>query len=169
MSVGTPLGFRFAGVHAAIKKNPAKEDLTLVHCPNGAVAAGVYTSNLVYAAPVALDRGRTPAADMRVVVVNSGNANACTGDRGLADAREMARLAADAVGAKPQQALVMSTGVIGHFLPMEKIGAGVKAAAQKLGTDEAAFTAAARGILTTDKGMKVASRELRIGGTVIHL
>ena len=94
-----PLGFRFAGLHAGIKKNPKKEDLTLVHCPEGAVAAGVYTKNLVFAAPVAFDRQRTPSADIRVVVVNSGNANACTGERGLADAREMARLAAEAVGA----------------------------------------------------------------------
>ncbi|HEY2412632.1 MAG TPA: bifunctional ornithine acetyltransferase/N-acetylglutamate synthase [Pirellulaceae bacterium] len=167
--INIPLGFRFAGVHAGIKKNPNKEDLTLVHCPGGAVTAGVYTTNLVYAAPVALDRERTPAAEMRVVVVNSGNANACTGERGLADARAMARLAAEAVGAKEQQTLVMSTGVIGHFLPMEKIAAGVKAAAEKLGTDEGAFAAAARGILTTDKGMKVASRELRVGGAMIRL
>src|SRR5439155_11360533 len=160
MSVNLPLGFRFAGVHAGTKKNPGKEDLTLVHCPAGGVAAGVYTTNLVHAAPVVVDRRRTPSSDVRVVIVNSGNANACTGERGLADAREMARLAAEAVGAKEQQALVMSTGVIGHFLPMEKIGAGVKAAAQKLATDEASFTAAARGILTTDKGTKIASREL---------
>src|SRR5947208_15731167 len=145
MAIQLPLGFRFAGVHAGIKKNPTKEDLTLVHCPNGAVAAGVYTTNLVYAAPVAVDRGRTPAADMRVVVVNSGNANACTGERGLADAREMARLAAEAVGAKEPEALVMSTGVIGQFLRMDKIASGVAAAAGKLGTDETAFTAAARG------------------------
>src|SRR5262249_29678698 len=156
-----------AGVHSAIKKNPSKEDLTLVHCPNGSVTAGVYTTNLVYAAPVALDRERTPATDMRVVVVNSGNANACTGERGLADAREMARL--EAVGAKERQALVMSRGVMGWFLPMEKIAAGVKAAASKLASDEAAFAAAARGILTTDKGMKVASRELRVGGATIRL
>jgi len=167
--INIPLGFRFAGVHAGIKKNPSKEDLTLMHCPSGAVTAGVYTTNLVYAAPVALDRERTPAADMRVVVVNSGNANACTGERGLADAREMARLAAEAVGAKAGQALVMSTGVIGHFLPMDKIAEGVKSAAGKLATDEATFAAAARGILTTDKGMKIASRTFQVGGATIRL
>src|ERR1051325_6019126 len=98
-----PLGFRFGGVHAGIKRNPQKEDLTLVHCPQGAVAAGVYTTNLVHAAPVVVDRQATPSADIRVVIVNSGNANACTGERGLADAREMTRLAAEAVGAKENQ------------------------------------------------------------------
>src|SRR5215470_4429301 len=144
MPIHLPLGFRFAGIHAGIKKNPTKEDLTLVHCPGGAVAAGVYTTNLVYAAPVALDRERTPAADIRVVVVNSGNANACTGEQGLADARHMARLASEAVGVKERQALVMSTGVIGHFLPMDKIAAGVQAAGARLATDDAAFTSAAR-------------------------
>jgi len=169
MPFEVPLGFRFAGIHAGIKKNPSKEDLTLVHCPGGAVAAGVYTTNLVYAAPVAVDRQRTPSSDIRVVVVNSGNANACTGEKGLADAREMARLAAAAVEAKDHQALVMSTGVIGHFLPMEKIGEGVFVAARQLGSDEKSFTAAARGILTTDKGTKIASRAIEIGGTEIRL
>src|SRR5256884_6145143 len=111
MSISIPLGFRFAGVHAGIKKNPGKEDLTLVHWPGGAVAAGVYTTNLVHAAPVVVDQGRTPSSDVRVVIVNSGNANACTGERGLADARKMTQLAAEAVGAKENQALVMSTGV----------------------------------------------------------
>src|SRR5688500_3501045 len=158
MAIQVPLGFRFAGLHAGIKKNPAKADFTLVHCPRGAIAAGVYTTYLVYAAPVAFDRPRTPSADIRVVAVNSGNANACTGERGLRDAQEMARLAADAVGVDQTQALVMSTGVIGVFLPMEKIAAGAAAAAGKLAADEPAFLAAARGILTTDKGMKIASR-----------
>src|SRR5687767_12138710 len=124
MSLKVPQGFRLAGVHCGIKRNPAKEDFTLIQCPAGAVAAGVYTQNLVYAAPVALDRQRTPSADIRAVAINSGNANACTGERGLRDAHEMARLAAMAVGASENQALVMSTGVIGVFLPMDKIAAG---------------------------------------------
>jgi glutamate N-acetyltransferase/amino-acid N-acetyltransferase len=164
-----PLGFQFSGVHCGIKKNPQKEDFTLIHCPKGAVAAGVYTQNLVFAAPVALDRERTPSADVRVVAVNSGNANACTGERGMKDAREMAKIAAAACGAEDKQALVMSTGIIGVFLPMEKIAAGAKAAAAKLGSDDDSFLAAARGITTTDKSHKVASREIQIGGKTIRL
>jgi glutamate N-acetyltransferase/amino-acid N-acetyltransferase len=169
MPINIPLGFRFAGLHAGIKKNAAKEDFTLVHCPGGAVAAGVYTTNLVYAAPVAFDRPRTPSADIRVVAVNSGNANACTGERGLRDAEQMAKLAAAAVGADEKQALVMSTGVIGVFLPMDKIAAGATNAAAKLAGDEAAFLSAARGILTTDKGMKIASRSLQVGGQTVRI
>lgn len=164
-----PLGFRFGGLHCGIKKNPQKEDLSLISCPGGAVAAGVYTQNLVYAAPVAVDRARTPSDDIRVVVVNSGNANACTGERGLRDAEEMARLAAEACDAPAEQALVMSTGIIGHFLPMEKIAAGVQQLASRLGTDESAFMAAARGILTTDQGTKTTSRAISIDGRTIHI
>src|SRR5262245_12306521 len=130
MTLKVPLGFRFAGVHAGIKKIAGKEDLTLVYCERGAVVAGTYTTNLVHAAPVVIDRARTPSSDVRVVIVNSGNANACTGERGLADARKMTQLAAEAVGAKENQALVMSTGVIGQFLPMDKIASGAAAAAK---------------------------------------
>jgi glutamate N-acetyltransferase/amino-acid N-acetyltransferase len=164
-----PHGFQFAGTHCGIKKNPQKEDFALVVAPQGATAAGVYTQNLVFAAPVAYDRHRTPAADIRVVAVNSGNANACTGDRGMQDAREMGRLAAAAVGAAENQALVMSTGVIGVFLPMEKIAAGASQCAAQLGSDEAAFMAAARGILTTDQGTKTASRSIRVGNREVRL
>jgi glutamate N-acetyltransferase/amino-acid N-acetyltransferase len=169
MSHPVPQGFRLAGVHCGIKKNPTKEDLTLIHCPTGAVTAGVYTQNLVYAAPVAFDRPRTPSADIRVVAVNSGNANACTGERGMRDCEEMARLAAAACNESQERALVMSTGIIGVFLPMEKIAAGAKAAAGKLASDEAAFLSAARGILTTDIGMKVASRSLTLGGKTVQI
>jgi glutamate N-acetyltransferase/amino-acid N-acetyltransferase len=106
---------------------------------------------------------------VRVVAVNSGNANACTGQRGLVDAAEMARLAAAAVGADQSQALVMSTCVIGVFLPMDKIAAGAMAAAAKLEADEAAFLSAARGILTTDKGIKIASRTLTLRGREVRI
>ncbi len=169
MSVAIPLGFEFAGVSCGIKQAAGKEDISLVVCRGGAVAAGVYTQNRIFAAPVALDRQRTPSADIRVVVTNSGNANACTGERGMRDAHEMARLAAAACGAPAEKALVMSTGVIGEFLPMEKVAAGIAAAAEKLGTDEAAFLAAVRGIMTTDRGPKYASRTLQLGGREVRI
>jgi glutamate N-acetyltransferase / amino-acid N-acetyltransferase len=169
MTLHVPRGFEFAAVHCGIKRNPQKEDFTLIHCPSGATAAGVYTQNIVHAAPVVLDRQRTPADNIRVVAVNSGNANACTGERGWKDANEMARLAAEACGAKSEQALVMSTGVIGVFLPMEKIAAGTSAARAKLAADEAALHAASRGILTTDNGPKLTTRALQIGGRTVHL
>ncbi len=163
-----PRGFKFAGVHAGIKRNPQKEDVTLIVADGPAVAAGVYTQNLVFAAPVALDRARTPSDRIRCVVVNSGNANACTGERGMDDAYEMARMAGEACGASADDALVMSTGIIGEFLPMEKISAGISAAAGKLGNDEESFLAAARGILTTDNGVKTVSRTFSFGGQEVR-
>ena len=121
-----PTGYRFSGIYCGVKRNASKLDLSLIVSDSPAVAAGVYTQNLVFAAPVALDRSRTPGADIRTIVINSGNANACTGQRGLKDAEEMARVAAAACGATEKQALVLSTGVIGSFLPMDKILPGIR-------------------------------------------
>jgi len=93
-----PQGFRFAGVSAAIKKKPGTKDLALIVSDVPAVAAGVYTQNQVVAAPVVLCRTRTPLGTARAVVVNSGNANACTGSRGDADARRMCEVLAAKLG-----------------------------------------------------------------------
>lgn len=158
-----PQGFRVSGVHCGIKRSATKLDLSLVVSDTPAVAAGVYTQNLVFAAPVAWNRALTPANDIRAVVINSGNANACTGQRGLADAREMARAAAATCGAAEKQCLVLSTGVIGTLLPMDKILAGIRAAALVLGRDEDALLAAARGMLTTDTTHKLSAREIAVG------
>jgi glutamate N-acetyltransferase/amino-acid N-acetyltransferase len=169
MVVSIPKGYLMAGVHCRIKRDPQKQDLTLVMSETPASAAGVYTQNLVYAAPVALDRSRTPSGEIRAVVVCSGVANACTGERGLRDAERMAELAAAACSAKSEQALVLSTGVIGSFLPMEKIEQGISAAAVKLGNNEASLISAARGMLTTDTIHKLAGRSLTIGGKKIQI
>src|SRR5579862_8699227 len=103
MASRVPRGYRLGGMSCGIKRDATRSDLTLVVSDVPAVAAGVYTQNLVFAAPVALDRARTPGEGFRAVVVNSGNANACTGERGLRDAEEMARCAAAACGADGQQ------------------------------------------------------------------
>ncbi|QDU96304.1 bifunctional glutamate N-acetyltransferase/amino-acid acetyltransferase ArgJ [Lignipirellula cremea] len=169
MTIALPKGFRFAGVHCGIKQAAGVKDMSLIVSDQPATAAGVYTQNLVFAAPVQIDRSRTPMADARFVVVNSGNANACTGPRGLADAQTMLSVAADACGCSPSQGLVMSTGVIGVFLPMEKIAAGTTAAAQSLGDDEAAFLAASDGVLTTDSSRKIAARSLAVQDSEIRL
>ncbi|MBB74306.1 MAG: bifunctional ornithine acetyltransferase/N-acetylglutamate synthase [Planctomycetaceae bacterium] len=169
MVLPIPAGFRFSGVHCGIKSDPQKPDLVLVTCSPASVAAGVYTENLMYAAPVELDRGRTPSQDVRAVVVNSGNANACTGARGLADAHEMARLTAEAIQADQQQVLVMSTGIIGEYLPMDQIAGGISSAASCLGNGELEWFAAAQGITTTDKGPKTAHREIVLDGQTVRV
>lgn len=162
--VAVPRGFRLAGVHTGVKRNPQKQDLALVVSDVPAVAAGVYTQNLVYAAPVGWNRSRTPGGGFRAVVINSGNANACTGERGDRDTARMAELAAAACGAQPDQTLVLSTGVIGEFLPLEKIAAGIQAASARLANDADSLLQAARGMLTTDTRHKVAGLTTPLAG-----
>lgn len=162
MSLIVPQGYRVAGVYCGIKRNPNKRDLALIVSERPATAAGVYTTNRIFAAPVKLDRARTPCGGIRAVVVNSGNANACTGERGDGDALRMAELAAAACGAGKEAALVLSTGIIGEYLPMEKIEAGIRAAAAQLARDDAALVDAARGMLTTDTVHKLAGRSLSL-------
>ncbi len=171
MSHLLPRGFRFAGMHCGIKQDLKQEDLALVVSDVPASAAGVYTQNLICAAPVDWDRQRTPAAAIRAVVVNSGNANACTGQRGVEDNREIAQITADACGTSVENVLVMSTGIIGEYLPMECFQTGIPAAASQLDSDSDSLLAAARGLMTTDTVHKLASRsvatpqgEIRIAG-----
>ena len=162
-SVTTPLGF-VAGATAAGIKQSGRPDLVLVVSERDCAAAGVFTRNQVPAAPVLLDRETLAgnASALRGVVINAGNANACTGEPGLADAREMQRLAADAVGARPEQVLVMSTGVIGQPLPMDKVRTGVAAAAAAL--SPWAGVAAAQAIMTTDTRPKHTAVEVDLAG-----
>lgn len=159
-----PRGWRMAAVHAGIKRNATREDVTLVASDRPATAAGVYTTNLVFAAPVALDRGRTPGTGFRGLVVNSGNANACTGARGLEDAERMADVAGRAIGADGDRMLVMSTGIIGEFLPMPVVEKGIAAAAACLAADDRATLCAARGLMTTDTRPKMAGRAFAADG-----
>src|SRR5215831_14784778 len=151
-------GFRFAGVHGGIRSDPGRRDLALAVSDVPAAAAGVFTQNRVRAAPVRVCQERLPADAARGVVVCSGNANACTGQRGLDDARRMTVVAAEAVGCRPEQMLVCSTGVIGRHLPMPALESGIRAAARELAPSTAGLDRAAHAILTTDTRIKVATR-----------
>ena len=158
--VTAPLGFRAAAVAAGIK--PDRLDLALVVADRPCSAAGVFTTNLAKAAPVLVSREHLEAGRARAVVVNAGCANAGTGEAGLADAREMAAVAATAAGCAPAEIVVASTGVIGVRLPMDKVRAGIAAAAAKLARDGGADSA--RAIMTTDTKPKEVSVEVSIGG-----
>jgi glutamate N-acetyltransferase/amino-acid N-acetyltransferase len=157
-------GFRAAGVEAGIK--PAGGlDLALVVSDGPATASGVFTTNRVVAAPVIVSMGRVAGGRARGVVINSGCANACTGERGLADADAMADAAAAAAGIPAKEMLVCSTGHIGSTLRMDAVRSGVVAAASVLGADD---EIAARAIMTTDTRPKRAAVEhpggWRLGG-----
>jgi glutamate N-acetyltransferase/amino-acid N-acetyltransferase len=144
-------------------------DLALIVSDVPATAAAVFTTNLVQAAPVVVSREHLARShgSARAIVVNSGCANACTGDEGLAVAREMAAETARVVGCPIEQVLVASTGVIGVSLPIARVRAGLPVAATALAADQGA--AAARAIMTTDPFPKEASAQLTLGGRTIGI
>ncbi|HHV20134.1 MAG TPA: bifunctional glutamate N-acetyltransferase/amino-acid acetyltransferase ArgJ [Propionibacterium sp.] len=147
MSVTAPKGFVAAGIRAGIKAN-GNPDLALVHNVGPAYAsAAVFTSNRIQAAPVQWSR-TVDVGSFRAVVLNSGGANACTGEEGYADARRMAELTATAVGCDPTDVAVCSTGLIGVRLPMPVLESGIPAAAQALSATGGAEAATA--VMTTD-------------------
>lgn len=145
--VTAPRGFLAAGVSAGLKRS-GRRDIALLLSERPAACAAVYTTNKVCAAPIRVTREHLLDGAMRAVVVNSGNANACTGERGLADARTMAEEAAEVLELAATDVAVASTGVIGVPLPMELVLPGIRDAAQVL--DNASGDAAAEGIMTTD-------------------
>ncbi len=167
--VPLPGGFRAAGVHCGIKKDSSILDLSLFVSNQPATAAGVFTTNLVHGAPVKVSRSRVPRATARGVIINSGNANACTGERGIADARWMTTEAAAQIGCEEHDVLVCSTGVIGRFLPRDRLSAGIPEAIRQLESSPAAFLNAARGIMTTDTFTKQATRTGEVEGADIRI
>jgi glutamate N-acetyltransferase/amino-acid N-acetyltransferase len=162
-------GYRYAGLHCGIRPDRSRRDLALLISDVPASAAGVFTRNRVRAAPVRVCQERLPADDVRGIVVCSGNANACTGARGLADARRMTEVAAEALGCSARQLLVCSTGVIGRHLPLAAVEAGIRQGVPELGPAAADLSAAAHAILTTDTRIKVSTQEIEIGGKAVRL
>lgn len=164
-----PLGFSAAGHACGLKTDPATLDLALFVSDRPAAAAGVFTQNRVCGAPVQVCRERLPRGTARAVVINSGNSNACTGDRGLNDARWMTAAAAEGIGCSAEDVLVCSTGVIGRLLPREKLAAGIPMVAKGLTPGAEGFHRAARGMMTTDTRPKQATRTLQIGGKTVRI
>ena len=166
-------GYKTAGIHAGIKK--AKKDLALIVSDIPAAAAGVFTINKVQAAPVTYDKAVISAGKpVRAIVVNSGNANACTGKTGLKDAETMAASTAKALGLDlgaetGTEVLVCSTGVIGVPLPMKIVESGILMAAEKLSSTRKSAVNAAEAILTTDTFKKEIAVEITIGGKPVVL
>lgn len=161
-------GFTAAGAFAGIKKN-GRPDLALVFSETPCVAAGVFTKNQFPAPPLLLDRAHLRKHEGQAIIVNSGNANAFTGDRGYEDAEAMADATARALGISRKRVYVASTGVIGEFLPIDKIKKSIPDLASQLSSEGG--RAAAEAIMTTDTFSKEAAfsgtvgrEEVRIGG-----
>ena len=157
-------GFKASGVFAGLKK--ARKDMAMIVSECEAVAAGTYTTNKVKAASVLWDMKLTGQGKARAVVVNSGNANACTGEQGLKDAEEMASYAAGLLSTEKELVLVASTGVIGVNLDMAKIKKGEELLVQSLSDD---WKDAAQAILTTDTFAKTAACSVEIGGKTVTI
>ena len=155
-------GFKFSGVAAGLKKNGQK-DLGLIYSETPANVAGVFTRNQIKAAPVLLDMQRITSGTCQAVIVNSGNANCCTGAKGMQDAISMARWTAAKLGIPEEQVLVASTGVIGEPLAVEKVRTALPDLINTL--DAAGVSLLAEAIMTTDTVPKVVTRKGQLGDT----
>ncbi|HHY84797.1 MAG TPA: bifunctional glutamate N-acetyltransferase/amino-acid acetyltransferase ArgJ [Verrucomicrobia bacterium] len=178
-SIVAPKGFRTSGVFCDIKRlgtgkgsaKGRKRDLALIVSDVDAVAAGMFTTNQVCAAPVklCLERLHRSRSRARAIVVNSGNANACTGPQGMADAREMAAFTERALNVPKGSVLVGSTGRIGVLLPMDNVRAGIVDAAVHLGATREHAANAAEAIMTSDTKPKQLALEFSLGGRTVRL
>lgn len=162
-------GFLAAGVEAGIKYQNRK-DMAMVYSKTPCRAAGVFTTNVVKAAPVLWDKEVVESEwEAQAIIVNSGIANACTGKLGYEYCRETAGAAADALEISPQSVLICSTGVIGMQLPMEKMTEGVRMLAKAIKPGEEAGTDAAKAIMTTDTRNKQVAVKVTIGGKEVTI
>ena len=176
-SIVAPRGFKAAGVFCDIKRlgtgkgsdKGKKRDLALILSERPAVVAGMFTTNQVCAAPVKVCIERMKKASAQAIVINSGNANACTGRQGYADALEMSRFTEKALALPSGSALVGSTGRIGVTLPMENVRAGIIEAAVVLGFSAAHANNAAEAIMTSDTRPKQIAVEMKLAGGTVRI
>lgn len=168
-SVTSPQGFAAGGLHCGLKKT-ARHDLGAIVCEVPAAAAAVYTTNVFQAAPIKVTReSLASSGTLRAVIVNSGNANACTGKQGEEDAYSMRNTFADAIGVAHEEVAVASTGVIGELLKMDKVYAGIEQLPGKLQPSEQGAEDFSQAILTTDLVKKTIAVELTIDGKTVTI
>ena len=159
-------GIKATGISAGLK-NSGKKDLALIYSEGKAVCAGVFTKNLAKAAPILIDMEHIKNENTQAIVVNSGNANSCTGEKGLINAKKMAEIVAKKFELKTEEVLVQSTGIIGVQLNMDKIENGIDKAMQSL--DETGGLDAATAIMTTDTFVKQICYEFEIDGRKVTI
>lgn len=161
-SVVAPRGFQAGTTYCGIKTVKDSLDLGVIFSEYPSTGAALFTTNQIYAAPVKLNRKIVQKGRTRAIVINSGNANACTGERGDKDTEEMVRLTAECLKISEDEILVASTGIIGRPLPMDKVRAGIQAATASMGNTPAHGNAMARAIMTTDTRQKDIAVRLKI-------
>jgi len=165
----TPKGFLFSTVEAAIKV-PGRKDLALIYSEKEAYIAGTFTTNKIKAAPVKINIKQIRSGRGQAIVVNSGNANACTGEKGMQDALETAKLIANRLDIKPNLVYVCSTGVIGTPMPMERVRPKISELTGNLG--RSTIQDVAKAIMTTDTFPKIVMKKVKLGsktGTIVGI
>ena len=167
-TITAPKGFLATGLHCGVKKS-GKPDLALVYCPKGARAAAMFTTNAIQSAAVLVCKQHVASHPVYAAVINSGNANTCTGAKGLAAAKVMCAKVGKELSVETESVLLASTGIIGHPLPITKITAGIEQAAKLLSDSPAAGLNFAKAIMTTDNRPKQAHRTVQIGGKTVTL
>lgn len=167
-SIITPQGFKAAGLHCGLKKTD-RNDLGVIVCDVPAVAAAVYTTNLIQAAPLKVTRESLQDGKLRAIVVNSGNANACTGKQGEEDAYTMRASTAAQFGLDENDVAVASTGVIGELLKMDRVSSGITGLPAQLSGGSEGAENFSQAILTTDLVKKEACVTVQVNGTKVTI
>ncbi|GGF91299.1 bifunctional ornithine acetyltransferase/N-acetylglutamate synthase [Paenibacillus abyssi] len=168
-SITTPKGFKAGGLHCGLKKT-TRHDLGAILCEVPATAAGVYTTNKIQAAPLKVTRESIGQdGTLCAILVNSGNANACTGKQGEADAYQMRNTFAEAMGLPGHQVAVASTGVIGELLKMDRVLSGIESLPSRLASSTEGAEDFCQAILTTDLVQKMVCVAVQVDGQTVHI
>jgi glutamate N-acetyltransferase / amino-acid N-acetyltransferase len=167
-TITSPKGFLASGISSGIKAS-GKKDIALLSCPTGAISAGVFTTNKIVSAAVIVAKENLRSRKIEALVINSGNANTCTGQKGIDDAHRMCQTVGKSLDCKPEEVLIASTGIIGHKMPMDKVLPGIKAAADELSNDPVGGFDFASAIMTTDTVEKQATKRLKLGKRTVTI
>ena len=164
-----PKGFKAGSVHCGLKRDKKNHDIGIIFSEQSCKAAALFTTNQIVAAPIKLSRKVVKNGKAHAIVVNSGNANACTGKKGEKDAEIMALLTSGHLNIKPDEVIVASTGIIGHHLPMANIKSGISKSSECLGNKNTHAIGIAKAIMTTDLTHKHIAVKTKIGGKEITI
>ncbi len=168
-NIVAPKGFKAGSVHCGLKRNKRNHDIGIIFSEQPCKAAALFTTNQIVAAPIKQSRNVVKNGTAHAIVVNSGNANACTGKKGEKDAETMALLTSRHLNIKPDKVIVASTGIIGHHLPMAKIKSGISKSSERLGNQNTHSIHIAKAIMTTDLVPKHIAVKTKIGGKEVTI
>ena len=168
-NITAPEGFKAGSVHCGLKRSSKRHDIGIIFSEQPCKASALFTTNQIVAAPIKYSKAVVQNGSARAIVVNSGNANACTGKKGYKDAETMAKLTSKYLNIKPDEVIVASTGIIGHHLPMLNIKSGIKKSFTRIGNTNTHSINIAKAIMTTDLVPKHIAVKTKIGGKEVTI